>query len=346
VNDCAGTYIVLLNWNGWRDTLACLESLIPALRSGARIIVCDNDSSDGSLEKIGQWAAGVRRAQRSRITRVDQHLDDCNWRPAHQILSREEAERGEIAADATLILVDNGVNGGFAAGNNVGMRLALSQRDMTHLWLLNNDTVVEPDCLSAMLLRMEQHEGNAVCGAIVHFFDRPEVIQCIGGNRFDFRRARALESEGRYLPESALTDVEERTAALDYLSGCCMLLPRAFLEDVGLMSEDYFLYYEEIDWFTRANGRYDILVASDAHLYHREGSSIGSRTWRRPPSLLADHHMFRSRRIFVATHYPQSRLWCAAGNWMDVGKRLLRGHWRNAAEISRTLLAPANRTGA
>ena len=198
-----------------------------------------------------------------------------------------------------------------------------------------------------MLERMREHRGNAVCGAVVHFFDQPDVIQCIGGNRFDYRRARALESEGRYMSESSIVnvDVEERAAHLDYLTGCCMLLPRMFLEEVGLMNEDYFLYYEEIDWFTRAHGRFDILVASGARLYHREGSSIGSRSWRRPPSLLADHHMFRSRLIFVARHCPQSRLWCALGNWMDVGKRLLRGHWRNAIEISRTLLAPATHIG-
>ena len=344
--DSTGTYIVLLNWNGWRDTLACLESLIPAMRAGARVIVCDNASSDDSLGKLSQWAAGVRRASGSHNARTDRLLDDSNWRPAHQRLSREDAEAGRADSGAALLLIDNGNNLGFAAGNNVGIRLAMSQADMTHLWLLNNDTLVEPDCLPNMHRRLRQHGQRAVCGAVVHFFDRPEVIQCIGGNRFDQRSARALQSEGRYLPESELPPADEVAARLDYLSGCCMLLPRAFLEDVGLMCEDFFLYYEEIDWFTRAAGRFALLVAGDAHLYHREGSSIGSRSWRRPPSLVADHHMFRSRLIYVARHCPNVRLRCALGNWMDVGKRLLRGQWRNAAAISRTLLSPPATTGA
>ena len=100
-----------------------------------------------------------------------------------------------------------------------------------------------------------------------------------------------------------------------------------------------FLYYEEIDWFTRAAGRFALLIAADAHLYHREGASIGSRSWRRGPSLLSDRHMFRSRRQFMQRYYPRNQWRCALGNWLDVGKRLLRGQWRNAAVIAGVLLA-------
>jgi GT2 family glycosyltransferase len=122
---------------------------------------------------------------------------------------------------------------------------------------------------------------------------------------------------------------------IDYLSGCSMLLTRAFLEDVGLLNEAYFLYYEEIDWFTRAAGRYALLVARDAHLYHREGGSIGSRTWRRGPSLLSDRHMFESRLRFMAQYYPHWRWRCLLGNWLDAVRRLARGQWRHAALIAR-----------
>ena len=333
-----GVYILLLNWNAWRDTLACLESLLPDVARGARIVLCDNASSDNSRQHIASWAAGrlsALSAQRARLERLQRHALP---RPRVQSLDRAQAEAGRAAADAQLILIDNGANLGFAAGNNVGLRFALKQADMSHVWLLNNDTLVEPDCLLRMCRRLESHPRPAVCGAIIHFFDKPQVIQCIGGNRFDIRSGRARQSAGRYLHEERLPALSDIEQSLDYLSGCCMLLPRAFLDEVGLMNEDYFLYYEEVDWFTRAQRRFDLLVAGGARLYHREGGSIGSRSWRRGPSVLSDLHMFRSRQRFMRRYYPQWLWRCNLSNAMDIVKRLARGQWRNALVIGRVIV--------
>jgi GT2 family glycosyltransferase len=328
------TCIVLLNWNGWRDTIACLESLLPSVDRGARIVVCDNASSDGSLERIEAWARGELPAPRSGQARLDRLQSHDLPRPAYTRIDRKTAERGAADPRAGLILVDNGANLGFAAGNNVGLRFALAQEDMTHVWLLNNDTLVEADCLAVMHERLAGHDRPSVCGSMIHFFDEPGRIQCIGGNRFDHRRGVAHTSEGRYLHEDRVADVTATEACIDYLSGCSMLLPRAFLETVGLMNEAYFLYYEEIDWFTRAEGRFDLLIAAGARLYHREGGSIGSRSWRRGPSLVADLHMFRSRLRYMRAYQPRYLWRCVLNNALDVGKRLARGQWRNALVIA------------
>jgi len=345
MTDSRGVYIVLLNWNGWQDTIACLDSLLPDMHRGARIVVCDNASSDSSLAHIQSWACGrefARPASHPRLAALQNH---GLAKPRHQRLSWATAERGDASPDAQLLLIDNGDNLGFAAGNNVGLRFALSQPDMTAVWLLNNDTLVEPGCLPAMLDRLAKHDQPAVCGSVIHFFDHPETIQCIGGNRFDCRSGRAMKSEGRFISEDALPAIRDVEQRIDYLSGCSMLLPREFLATVGLMNEAYFLYYEEIDWFTRAAGRFDLLIAGDARLYHREGSSIGSRSWRRGPSPLSDRHMFRSRLTFMRRHYPEALRTCMAGSWLDVGKRLLKCQWRNAAVIIRELLAPVPQGG-
>lgn len=337
MSDLRGTYILLLNWNGWRDSIACLDSLLPDIHRGASVIVCDNQSSDDSLAHIESWAAGGISSQQPEQSRLAALQSHALAKPKTQRITRTQAESGDADASAQLILVDNAANLGFAAGNNVGMRFALAQKDMTHLWLLNNDTLVEPSCLTNMRERLSHHDKPAVCGSVIHFFDNPQIIQCIGGNRFDTRRGRAMESEGRYLEESELSRHSDVEQNLDYLTGCSMLLPREFLETVGLMNEAYFLYYEEIDWFTRAAGQFDLLVASDARLYHREGGSIGSRSWSRGPSLTSDLHMFRSRIHFMKSYYPQNLWRCSASNWLDVAKRLLKGQWRNAAVIAREL---------
>ncbi len=333
-------YIVLLNWNGWGDTVACLESLLPDIMKGARVIVCDNASGDGSLDHIEAWAAGRVDALRPQNPRLARLMSHGRTRPRTQRLDRRAAEAGRADANAQLFLIDNEANLGFAAGNNVGLRFALAQADMESVWLLNNDTIVEAGCLDAMRRRIRIQGAPAVCGSVIHFFHDPQRIQCLGGNRFDHRRGLAGESEGRHLHEDALPGEAEMEAALSYLSGCSLLLGRSFLEDVGLLNEDYFLYYEEIDWFTRAAGRYRLLVARDAHLYHREGSSIGSRSWRRGPSLTSDRYMFESRLRFMARYHPQWLWRCRLHNWLDVAKRLLKGQWRNALVIARANLKP------
>lgn len=335
MGDNSGIYIVLLNWNGWRDTIACLESLLPDFAQGVRVVVCDNDSADNSLSHIQTWAKGRLAPGHTGNSRLDRLQSHRLAKPTTQRISWEDAELGKADPSAQLILVDNGGNLGFAAGNNVGLRFSLLQKDMTHAWLLNNDTLVEPNCLHHMRTRLARHGGPAVCGSVIHFFERPEIIQCIGGNRFDRKRGRAFESEGRFTKERDLPAIHTVERKLDYLSGCSMLLPRGFLEGVGLMNEEYFLYYEEIDWFTRASNRFDILVAGDAHLYHREGGSIGSRSWRSGPSLLSDLHLFRSRLQFMRRYYPGNLGRCIVSNWFDVAKRILSGKWRNAAVIAR-----------
>ena len=334
----AGVYVVLLNWNGWRDTIACLESLFASRHPRLRVVVCDNASSDDSLEHIAAWAEGRQAAERPDHPRLARLLRTEQVPVAFQRIDRCTAESGTCKAAAPLVLIDNGANLGFAAGNNVGLRFALGQEDMEYAWLLNNDTLVEPDCLRNMLRCLASSPPRAVCGSMIHFFDQPEIIQAVGGNRFNRLTGCAARSEGRFSHERAALDINRIESELAYLSGCSILLPRDFLEHVGLMSEDYFLYYEEIDWFTRAAGRYTLRIAGDARLYHREGSSIGSRTLHRTASPLSDFHMFRSRLIFMRKYCQRFLALCYVDSWVEVAKRLMRGQYRNAWTVGTVLL--------
>ncbi len=85
-------------------------------------------------------------------------------------------------------------------------------------------------------------------------------------------------------------------------------------------------------------GRFPIRVAAGAHLYHREGSAIGSRSWRRPASLLSDYHMQRSRLIFMRKHYPRRVAACYLAGLIDTAKRLARGQFGNARTVLSVLL--------
>jgi GT2 family glycosyltransferase len=139
------TYVILLNWNGWKDTIACLESLFQTVEAQFRVVVCDNRSSDESLANIAAWANGSVTADVPDNRRLASLVKGTSMHVDYLMCTSSEIASGCVNDNGEpLILIDNGENLGFAGGNNVGLRYALSQRDMTHTWILNNDTLVDP----------------------------------------------------------------------------------------------------------------------------------------------------------------------------------------------------------
>ena len=112
--------VIILNWNGWQDTIACLQSLLVSSIRPERIIVCDNGSSDGSADHILSWAA-----QQSGIELVDRTSGNTSLATGNRIF---------------FTLLRNESNLGYSAGNNKGLQLALSENCFEFVWLLNNDT--------------------------------------------------------------------------------------------------------------------------------------------------------------------------------------------------------------
>src|SRR5690606_5006085 len=100
---------------------------------------------------------------------------------------REKAERGGAPAehDIPLVLVRTGANLGFAGGNNVGLGYALARPDVDAVWLLNNDTVVHPEAARALIEIMARDPGIGICGSTLLYYDRPELVQALGGARYN-----------------------------------------------------------------------------------------------------------------------------------------------------------------
>jgi GT2 family glycosyltransferase len=175
-------FIILLNWNGWGDTIECLESLFRSDFPDYRVIVCDNGSDDGSIAMIKAWAEGrldafpalgpLRSLSFPPVAKPVKYLE----------YTKQEAEQGgDGDRESRLIIINNAANLGFAAGNNVALRYILARNDFYHVWLLNNDTVVQPDTLSRMVERMNEKSGAGMCGSTIHFYGRPDRVQALGG---------------------------------------------------------------------------------------------------------------------------------------------------------------------
>lgn len=336
-------YIVILNWNGWRDTLECLESVGRLDYENYRVVVCDNNSADDSYQQIVNWCEGNLPAPASKIPAMAKLTQPSISKPvALTQLDREGAERAvNCLTSVPMVLIQTGANLGFAGGNNVGIRYAMNQGDCDFIWLLNNDTVVEPDALIQLVTHSTDLRAAGTpntCGSLVCFYDDPNVIQALGGNTFNLFTGVASQSLGRFLPRDTPIKHQEYADKLDYVSGCSWLVPIEFLETVGLMEEGYFLYYEEIDWAMRARGKFALTYAPGSIVYHKEGSSIGSKSINRGASPFSEFYMARSRLKFMKQfgrrHLPIVYLTML----LQVANRLRRRQWKNAMAFTRALL--------
>lgn len=320
---CLG--VVLVNWNRHAFTVECLESL---LRSPAplRVAVVDNASSDDSLNHLARWASGD-----APYAPPEGPMGAFSTPPlpkpiAVTQLSADEARRTPPVA-GQLSFIDGGANLGFAGGNNLGIRHLLLDPDIHAVWLLNNDTVVDPDAAGQILRMFQARPQLGMCGTIVkHYFD-PEIVQALNGSRFHLLTG-ASKSIGGGKPLSSRVSPKEVVEQTDFVLGASLAVSRTFLEKVGLMSEDYFLYYEEIDWATRNRNYqqppFETGFARGAVVYHKEGGSIGSGGRRGKRSAMSDYYLLRARFIFYRKYYPVllPLQWLLAGG--QVCRRLLR----------------------
>lgn len=290
---------ILLNWNRWPDTIECLESLFRLNYPDFRIVVCDNASSDGSLERIKDWAIGAIVAESGNRSLQNLISPPVPKPIPYREYTREEAESGSASYDAQLVLIQVGTNLGFAGGNNVGLRYALKDPDCEAFWLINNDTVVDPNALSAMISHVKKLPGIGLCGSLNISYHNPTEVLAQGGMPYCRWTGRA-----QLPPAGGLKDVDSHATLLDFVNGASMLASRTFVEEVGLMEESYFLYFEEHDWAMRAKGKFQLGYCHESVVYHKEGATIGSSRDRSKRSLLAEMYNSRNKILFTKRFHP------------------------------------------
>jgi GT2 family glycosyltransferase len=284
-------YVIILNWNGWADTLACLESVLRLDYDNFGVVVCDNGSTDGSLTEILRWAA------EKLVVRDRPLVDDLT---DSGITGRFEAAATGVPVFVLRILR----NLGFAGGNNVGLRFALALDDLDYAWLLNNDTVVERESLAHLVARLESTPGAGICGSTLIYLDRRQKVQARGGNynRWSARVRHVgwLSDAGERVDEAACEK------AMHFVVGASMLVSVDFVRAVGPLNEEYFLYFEELDWTLRARGKFKFCYAAKSIVYHREGGN--SMPTRCPASCSPSRpaHFYKRRPAARAWRIPRS----------------------------------------
>ncbi len=335
----AKVYIILLNWNSWGDTLECLESVLRSSYGTYQVIVCDNDSRDGSMERFRAWSAGEQAAPAP----AGEPLRSLSFPPVSKPVASVEYERAaaeaggdDRAADARVVFIRTGANLGFAGGCNVGLRFALARDDFGYAWLLNNDTVVESGALAAMVAKMVQSPDAGMCGSKLLYYDRPDTVQTLGGYRFNrwlaMPRPLGQQRHGAEFVDEAAAERE-----MGYVAGASMLVSREFIRQIGLMDDRYFLFFEEMDWAVRSRGRFRLVFAPRSIVYHKEGASTGTNSGGGGNSPLSEYYFNRNRIRFSIRHYPLMLPTVILGILVSLLNRVRRGQPENARMIAKAL---------
>lgn len=167
-----------------------------------------------------------------------------------------------------VIIIENEKNLGFAGGNNVGIKYALTHLNPDYLLLLNNDTIVEKDFLTNLIAEMEKHSDTGAAGSKIYYHNTPKIINYAGSYVSCWTCLKSKDGLRQ------LDDGSPRFNTVKYVTnimGCCFLVKRDVVDKIGLLDERLFAYAEDVEWCLRiAEAGYKLLFVPASIIWHRE----------------------------------------------------------------------------
>ncbi len=293
------------------DVIAsCLDSLRGSEDQGFRVVILDNASTDATCDRIRDWVAGTQ------------------WSFAEQ----ELAEGAPAGANSKLTLLRSGQNLGFAGGVNRCLEAFNEDPEVAYFWVLNPDSEATPKTIGAYRKMAETAGDFALMGGRTIYHETPDTIQSDGGRVNFWTGICSNLNQGQHPREAMMPPAPQ----VDFISGANMVASRLFLSRVGPMQEDYFLFYEEVDWAQR-RGELPLLLCKDAAVYHHGGTAIGSGSTTRRATGFANYFNYRNRMRFVWRFRPYAIPVAYAYSLLKIVKLLLLGAWREAVGAFRGL---------
>jgi hypothetical protein len=218
-------------------------------------------------------------------------------------------------------------NQGFAAACNIGIRFAI-EKIFDYIWLVNDDLFVQPETLDDLMGAMRDPKVAFCCPKIV-YHNKSDTLQFAGG---------FIQADGRdWLPRGEWEKdcgQYDRVEEVDWLSGGCMLARVKAIAEIGPLDEDYFLYYEDVDWCVRAgNLHWKCIYVGTSAVTHIGSQSAG---------VVQRFYAPRAKFLFLIKHYPHW-LWSALRRyyWHQLHPHWSRRDWRGLWLDARILWSTA-----
>lgn len=210
--------------------------------------------------------------------------------------SKENFEEDYKAIYPELVFIRSEQNLGFAGGNNLGIKVAKGD----YLLLLNNDTEISNNLLETLMAEFDNNPEIGILSPLILYFDQPDVIQYAGFTPMNYLTCRN-QGIGNMELNNGQYNLDSRETG--YCHGAAMMCRRSDLESVGLMAEQFFLYYEELDWceqFKKAGKK--IWFTGKTKIFHKESISVGKE------SSIKTYFMTRNRMLFIRRNTSQLNL--------------------------------------
>ena len=287
--------VVVLNYRTAEMSLRAVEAALADMPVGGELILVDNASDDGSATVL-----------------------------QNAITARGWDRDGKVR----LILSD--VNGGFGAGNNIGLRQLMSDGSAPHYYyILNSDAFPDKGCIPGLLRHLQITPKAGLVGSHVRGEDDvPHTtafrFPSIAG---EFEGAARFGPISRLLRRSVVApDLPDKVQQMDWVAGASVLLRAEMLHDIGLFDETFFLYFEETDLCKRAaNAGWERWYLPDVGVVHIGSVSTGMKEWQRMPT-----YWFASRRYYFVKNHGRiyaALAWAArlAGGAIHTMRRTLNG---------------------
>jgi len=193
-------------------------------------------------------------------------LKNNDYRNYQVVIIDNGSDEKPQAPSPEIKVIYNKKNLGFAGGNNVGIKYAL-EKGANYVLLLNDDTIVDKSFLSKLVEAGESKEDFGIIGPKIYFYEERNRIWSAGGklnwlyNKGTLRGWNEIDHSQYDSPKIQETP---------HLTGCCILIKREVIEKIGLMPEDYFLYYEDADWSLKARrAGFRCVFVPESNIWHK-----------------------------------------------------------------------------
>lgn len=263
--------IIVLQYDqgsSWKDTLDCVHSI--GKSEYVDVIIVDNASPNGVNEIVDSLSLSIHTGKEGRLYKRD---------------------------NIYLIRLDD--NYGYAGGNNRGFAACNQIDNYDYVWFMNNDVIVRPGSLENLFsFLIESSEYDSIGTTVLDYGS--DIIQCAGGAKYI-----PLLAIGRpVLSGKHLSEIYQENIMIpqsDYYTGCSFIFKSSKFDQVGGFSEDYFLYFEEIDIFTRLKklGGFRSVYLKNVIVEHKDGASINYSG----RSGLSERHSTLSSLVFTSKYH-------------------------------------------
>lgn len=306
----AKVYIVILNYKRWQDVRDCLNSVFRSRYKNFAVVVVDNDSQNRSLQYLMDWIDGNADSRGELEHPVKYKYFD----------SRDLNDSIDFDSLGQLIFVQNKANEGFAKGNNLVLQFLL--KNDAYIWLLNPDMVVKEDTLDELVRYAINQPFKSIIGCVIKSYSDQDKTLLFGGAEINFNSATI-----------SVIKNENKITRMDYVCGGSLFSHTKHFKDIGLLPEEYFLFWEEADWCYQARKKgYNMLACPTAICYDKISTSIGK-------GFLADYYYTRNGLLFLEKHKGYKIRTALVFAILRFFGRIALGKWGKAKGVMKGALA-------